>query len=127
MLKQIFNNIREWYLALINKNKKPKRYWDFSYANKFLNKYRNDIDYFELAMFKDRNYVSEVFIENGEVVKSFSAGYQQGTGEISGVKYTLIDIPSIHVYYKSGSEEWIACYIDYNFIEKYGYSHRKLT
>ena len=75
MLKQIFNNIREWYLALINKNKKPKRYWDFSYANKFLNKYRNDIDYFELAMFKDRNYVSEVFIENGEVVRSFSAGY----------------------------------------------------
>ena len=74
-------------------------------------------------MFYDDS-ICEIFIENGEIIKVIDASYQLLNGRVDGVPYTKIDIPCIHVVYKSGSEEWIACYITEK--ESYGQSHRKL-
>ena len=109
------------------KEKEPiLRLWDYSYANKFLNKYRNDIEFFELAMFHDRE-VREVFVEQGHLVKSMGAAYQMGSTRLDGTLGSAIDYPSIHVIYKGGNEEWIACYHVPSNVESYRESHRKLA
>ena len=111
-------------------NNIPIRYWDFSYANQMLKDYKDYIELFELAMLYDYNYVCETFIENGEIVKTMGGAYQMYSGNISGVKHTNIDIPCIHVIYKGGNEEWIACYIETlngKQVSSFGESHRKLT
>lgn len=113
-----------------NKKKKyiPVKYWDFSYANKFFKQYANYIELFELTMFHD-NDVYERFIENGKVVKVIGGSYQLYYGNIDGVICTSTDIPCIHVLYKGGNEEWIACYIEVfkgKVISSFGDSHRKL-
>lgn len=105
---------------------KPERYWDFPYANEFLSRYKNDIELFELCMLEDYFNVCETFIENGNVIRALDASYQLYYGNIDGVIYTVIDVPCIHVIYKGGDEEWIACYRDLNGVEKYEESHRKL-
>ncbi len=108
------------------KQNNPKRYWDFSYAHEFLSQYKNDIELFELCLYEDYFNVHETFIKNGNLILAFDASYQMYYGNIAGVIYTVIDIPCIHVIYKSGNEEWIACYRDVNGIERYTESHRKL-
>ena len=100
-----------------------KRYWDFSYANKFFKENNHFINLFELRMFHDEN-VCERFIENGQIIKTIGGSYQMYFGNIDGVIYTSIDIPCIHVIYNGGHEEWIACYM--SLFESFGESHRKL-
>ena len=104
--------------------KKRKRYWDFSFAQRFLTEYRNDINLFELKIFYDDEIIPEKFVENGELIKALDASYQMFHTNIDGVLYTSIDIPCIHVIYNSGKEEYIACYLAEG--ESYGSSHRKL-
>lgn len=101
----------------------PKRYWDFSYADRFFEKNKLYIDLFELRMFHDDN-VCERFMEDGLIVKTIGGSYQMYSGNIDGVVYTTIDIPCIHVVYNGGHEEWIACYMASS--ENFGESHRKL-
>ena len=109
-------------------NQTSKRYWDFSYANKFFKEYKYHINLFELRMFNDDN-VCERFMENGQIIKTINCSYQMYTGNIDGVIYTNFDIPCIHVVYESGHEEWIACYVEVLNGERIGSfseSHRKL-
>ena len=103
----------------------PKRYWRFDYANRFLKKHREDIDLFELRMFNDED-VCETFIENGYTIRDLGMTYQLYKGNVDGVVYTNIDIPCIHVIYKGGAEEWIACYEDFNNDEPASVRYRKL-
>ena len=87
-----------------------ERFWDFSYARKFLKEHENKIDLFELRMYNDRS-VGEVFVENGKLVQELDGSYQEFQSRIDGTLYTKIDIPSIHVIYKDGKEKWLACYV----------------
>lgn len=112
---------------LFKKKEKPiVRLWDFSYANKFLNHYRNDIELFELMMFNDRD-VKEVFIENGYIVKAIDL-YQMGSGRIDGTIGSAIDYPCMHIIYRGGHEEYIACYYFYcdGVAAKASHGHSKL-
>lgn len=112
----------------IFKKKKKKvymRFWDFSFANKFLKEHRNEIVFFELAMFNDRE-VHEVFVKNGNTIQDLGFTHQMGSGKIDGTLGSHIDIPAMHIIYKGGNEEWIACYLVSPAIERYSYSHRKL-
>lgn len=109
-------------------NQTPEKYWDFSYANKFFKEYKHHINLFELRMFHDDN-VCEIFIEDGQIIKTMGGSYQMYTGKIDGVMYTNLDIPCIHVIYEGGHEEWIACYVEVLNGERIGSfseSHRKL-
>lgn len=101
-----------------------RRFWDFSYAARFLREHRNNIQLFELRMYHDRD-VGETFVENGNIVKALNGGdYQQFRTELDGVLYTIEDIPSIHVVYKGGAEEWMACYESLS--DNFANSHCKL-
>lgn len=103
----------------------PLKFWDFSYASKFIKEHRDDLVLFELRMYGDRD-VGETFIENGNMIKALNGGdYQQGRSRLDGVLYTVVDIPAIHVIYKGGAEEWIACYQCVK--DDWSYSHRKLS
>jgi len=104
----------------------PRRYWDFSYANKFMKEYRNEIMMMSLEMFND-NKVKEVFISEGNLVQAIDASYQWGKGTVDGTWGSVHDYPCIHVIYKGGAEEYIACYKDVNFVESYMQGHRKLS
>ena len=104
------------------------KYWDFIYANRFFEKYKNHIKLFELRMLYDDS-VGETFMENGQIIKVINGSYQLFLSNIDGVTYTNIDIPCIHVVYKGGNEEWIACYIETlneKRIGSFSESHRKL-
>lgn len=109
------------------KNKETMKLWDFSYANRFIKNHREDIELFELVMFNDRE-VKEVFIKNGNRVKVMGAEHQMGSGKIDGTIGSVHDIPSIHVIYKGGNEEWIACYWIKNELTKnFKETHCKLA
>lgn len=106
----------------------PLKYWDFSYAGNFMKEYKDYIDLFELRMFHD-DYVCRSFMENGQIVEVINATYSMYCGNIDGVVHTCWDIPCIHVVYKGGREEWIACYVevlDNQRIGTFSESHRKL-
>lgn len=110
-------------------NLTPVKYWDFSYANNFLKEYKDYIELFELRMFED-DYVCKTFMENGQITETIGAGYKMYSSDIDGVIHTYWDIPCIHVIYKGGKEEWIACYIEVlgnKKISTFSESHRKLT
>ena len=106
----------------------PIKYWDFSYAHRFFKEYKHFIELFELRMFHDEN-VCERFIEDGKIIKVINGECKLYSSDIDGVVYTSIDIPCIHVVYKGGNEEWIACYIEAlngKRIGTFSESHRKL-
>ena len=109
----------------LKKKEKIRRYWDFQYVNKFLKVpgNRDNIELFELRMYGDRD-VGEVFIKDGLTVRTFNKFYQQFYAPVDGVVFTSIDIPAMHVIYKGGAEEWMACYVEQNV--SHMESHRKL-
>jgi len=100
-------------------------WWDFSFASRFVKENRDDIQFMSLRMYKDYN-IEKTFIEDGKIVRTFSGSYQQYVSTIGSVQWTDRDTPCIHVVYKGGAEEFIACYVDSYDISSYSYCHRKL-
>ena len=121
MKLNIFSSLQK--RAEEKKKEKMRRYWDTSYALRFLKDRRNDIELFELRMYKDRT-VGETFIRDGKMVKALDASYPAYHAVVDGVLYTCIDIPTMHIVYNSGTEEWIACYRQEDVL--FAECHRKL-
>lgn len=125
----IVRKVRDVIAGVSHKQEKQRRYWDFSYAYRFLREHRNEILLFELRMYHDRD-IGETFVDNGNTLKALNGSYQQFRSKLDGVLYTYVDIPAIHVVYKGGAEEWIACYetevrcLDES--QSFAESHRKL-
>ena len=108
-----------------NKKKVPMRYWDFNYISRFIQKYRQDIEYMELTMENDKG-VQEVLIEDGKMVHAIGGQYQYGRSAVDGVLYSVNDYPCMKVVYVGGNTELLRCYIDVNDIEPYSISRKRV-
>lgn len=126
--KKLKENVKK--MAKLTEAKKkekmvPHRFWDFEYANKFMRTYRDDIVLLTLEMYNDSE-VKEIFIKDGVIIQTMGAAYSMGSGRIDGTWGSVCDYPCMHVVYKGGAEQYLACYKDLNNIESYSYGHRQL-
>lgn len=110
---------------LKTKTIKPKRYWDFGYISRFIQKYRNDIDFLELTMEND-DTISEILIKDGKMIHMISGQYQQYCTPVDGVLYSVVDYPCMKVKYVGGNIEMLRCYIDVNHIESFSVSRKRI-
>ena len=116
-IKRLFNR---WL------HKGPLRFWDFSTALKVFSDYGDKLEYMALELYGNAYIMPEVFIEDGITVQGFHGQWQMFHTPVDDILYTRHEIPCLHLIYKGGNEEFLACYIDSNGIETHAFSHRRL-